>query len=361
MPTLFSPNTLAFNGAELKSSAEAVFESAFSNPEMNNFLTIVSGIKAKTQIAILGRFNGLLGGGDGLCDTAGRTITTSMAQKLWDPATVSDKVKYCWKDIKGTFWIWGTKNGIDKADLTSLDFLLYIEELFKTELIETWMRIAYFNDTDAALTTAAPAGVITVGTDLNFFNKIDGIFKQLFAITAADTERKTLGIDSRNGQATYASQKFTVADRDNLVVSTTIGNMESDADSRLVEKTNLVYACTKSVYDQYKKELKFANIAFTTERLENGIEQLNCGGISVQRIEFWDRMIKAYQDNGTKYFLPHRVLLTHPDNIQVGTEEETTLTDYKVWFSEDTDNVFVKFQFDIDAKVIEDHMVQFAY
>ena len=361
---LFDPNELNFNGDELKSSATAVFESAFSTQAVGELMTVVNGIKAKTQIAILGRFTSLLGNGSGLCKTEGRTVKTSMSQKLWEPATVSDKIGYCWNDLKGTFWIWGTKNGIAKADLTATDFLIYIEELLTVELKETVLRIGWFNDTDAANYNDSPAGVITNTTDLAFFNKIDGLWKQLFVIGAANADRVTEvtdGITAKNAEATYALQAFDATDTTNRIVMKTLENMGYEADSRLMEQEGLVYIATKTVYDQYQKELKAANIAYTTERLENGMTQLICGGITIVRYEFWDRMIKAHFNNGTKYYIPHRVILANPDNLQIGTEDESTLSDYKVWFSEDDDTVYIKFQFEIDAKVVEDEMVQMAY
>lgn len=358
---IFEPNELNFNGAELKSSAEAVFVSAFNTQAVNELMTVVNGIKAKTQIAILGRFNEMLGSGNGLCKTDARQVKTSMSQKLWEPATVSDKIGYCWTDIKGTFWIWGTKNGIAKADLTATDFILFIEELLTTELNETVQRIAWFNDLDAANFNDSPAGVITNTTDVTFFNKIDGLWKQLFAIGVADTSRVTSGLATKNAAASYALQKFNSTDTTNKVVMTTLQNMEFDADSRLLEKEGLAYVVTKTVFDQYKRELIASNIAYTTERLENGMTAINAGGIQVIKFEFWDRMIKAHFNNGTKWITPHRALLTHKDNLQIGTEEESTLSEYKVWFSEDDDSVYIKFQFDMDAKVILDHEVQMAY
>jgi hypothetical protein len=356
---VFNPNDLNFNGEEIKNSSEAVFISAFAPAAVADLLTVVSGIKAKKQIAILGRFNSLLGKGAGECSPSGRTVTTPMTQKLWEPATVSDRLAYCWKDLEGTFFIWGTKNGIDKADLTATDFLLYIEELLSTELLETYLRIAYFNDTDAEL--VADGGVIKAGTDLDFFNRIDGIWKQAFAIVASDSARKTTDLTSRNGQATYALQAFTSTDTTNKVVMNCLFNMEVQADSRLTSKEGLKFQVTKSVFDQYRRELTFSNISYTTERLENGMMQINAGGIPVVCVEFWDRIIRSYFDNGTKWHLPHRAILTVPSNIQVGTEEESTLTNYLVFYDQTLKTTFVDFQFDIDAKIIINHEIQLAY
>jgi hypothetical protein len=356
---IFDPNDLNFNGEEIKNSSEAVFISAFAPTAVADLLTIVGGIKAKKQIAILGRFNGLLGKGTGACDPTGRSVTTPMSQKLWELATISDRLAYCWKDLEGTFFIWGTKNGIDKADLTATDFLLYIEELLATELIETYMRIAYFNDTDAELVD--DGGVITDGTDLAFFNRIDGIWKQAFAIVAGDSARKTTDLASRNGQATYALQAFTSTDTTNKVVMNCLFNMEVQADSRLTSKEGLRFQVTKSVFDQYRRELTFSNISYTTERLENGMMQINAGGIPVVCVEFWDRIIREYFNNGTKWHLPHRAILTVPSNIQVGTEEESTLTGYDVFYDKKAKTTYVDFQFDIDAKIVIDHEIQLAY
>jgi hypothetical protein len=356
---IFDPNDLNFNGEEIKNSSEAVFISAFAPTAVADLLTIVGGIKAKKQIAILGRFNGLLGKGTGACDPTGRSVTTPMSQKLWELATISDRLAYCWKDLEGTFFIWGTKNGIDKADLTATDFLLYIEELLATELIETYMRITYFNDTDAELVD--DGGVITDGTDLAFFNRIDGIWKQAYAIVAGDSARKTTDLTSRNGQATYALQAFTSTDTTNKVVMNCLFNMEVQADSRLTSKEGLRFQVTKSVFDQYRRELTFSNISYTTERLENGMMQINAGGIPVVCVEFWDRIIREYFNNGTKWHLPHRAILTVPSNIQVGTEEESTLTAYDVFYDKKTKTTYVDFQFDIDAKIVIDHEIQLAY
>ena len=361
MATPFNPNTLDFHGDVIKSSAEAVFVSAFATPEVNQLATIVNGIKTKKQIAILGRFNGLLGKGSGECDPTGRTVTTPLVGKLWEPATVSDRLEYCWEDIKETFFIWGTKNGIEQADLTATDFVLYIEQLLATELIETWMRIAYFGDTDAAHYNDSPAGVITNTTDLDFFNKIDGIWKQIYAIVGSDSTRKTAGLATRNAGNSYANQKFTAQDVTDLVVTNMFLNMEMEADSRLTSQAGLVFQVTKSVYDQYRRELTKANVNYTTERFENGMEQLNAGGIPVVKVEFWDRMILNHFNNGTKLYLPHRAILCVPSNVQVGTEEASTLTQYDIFYDKKTKTTNVDFQFNIDAKVILDNEIQVAY
>lgn len=342
--------------------SEAIFETTFEKPDLNAFVGIVNGIKKDRQIAILGVMSNLVGAGSGECDPTASTNAIELSQKVWSPKTVSDRLAFCYNDdVKGTFFQWATKNGINRNDLDGTDFANFILERYEYAMSEMVHRLAWFNDTDAATTDVSPAGIITPGTTLAYFNKIDGLWKQLFAVGAADADRISDGLSSRNGQATKALQKFTTTDRTNLVVTNTLDNMQKDADSRLTGRDDVIIVATKSVWDQYRSELKFANVSYTTERIEGGIDVLYADGLEVHKYEFWDRMIKAYHDDGTAYYLPHRIAMYAKDNVKVGTEEESTFSEVDIFYDKKDKKTYFDFQLDIDAKVIEDYLVQLAY
>lgn len=356
---IINPADLTFNGKEIRELSEAIFESVFEKPDVQMFHTIVEGIKAKQQIALLGRVSGLTGKGSGGCNPTAVTNTIGMSEKFWNPETVSNRFEECWDSLKETFFIWSTQNGIAKSDITKTDFFIFLQERVSDALIEEIFRIAWFSDT--AADTVANGGVLTNGTDTGYFTKIDGLWKQIFAIVAADANRKTAGIDSRNGQASYAAQEFTDTDTTNNVVTKTLQNMRYGADFRLRGKENLIYVTTQSVADQYERELTERNAAFTTERLENGIMQLKSGSITVFGFQFWDIIIREFYDDGAKYYLPHRALLFPVTNIQVGTEEAGTLSEMDVFYDKKSKQNILDTQYDLDAKVIEDYLIQAAY
>lgn len=358
---VISSSDLTFNGYEIKEISEALFTGAFAKPDIAQFHDIVEGIVAKKQIVILGRINGLLGKGTNACSESDATNTVTNTEKFWDPAYVSDRLAFCWKDLQGTFFIWGAKKGIAKGDLTSTDLLIYLEELVKDAIIETVYRLAYFGDTAAANYNSSPAGVVTNGTDLAYFDKIDGIWKQLFAIVSATASRKTAGFATNNAAASFALQAFSSTDTTNKVATTTLQNMRYGADMRLRSATDLIYVVTQSVYDQYERELIASNVAFTTERLENGLLVLKSGGIEVVAFQLWDRMITTYFSNGTKYYLPHRAILTTKTNLKVGVEEVGSLGETDVWYDKTLNKTYLKFAFGIDAVVAQDELVQLAY
>jgi len=358
---IINPNDLTFNGEEIKQLSEAVFEQVFQKPEATLFHEFVPGIKAKKQIALLGRLDGLTGKGNGGCDPVSSTNQIGMSEKFWNPETVSDRLTECWTNLKESFFIYGTKNGLAKADLTKTDFWMFLSDRLSDSLLEQVYRVIWFSDVDAADVNASPPGTLTAGTDPDYFNKIDGLWKQLFAIVAADANRRTLGIDSRNGQATFALQEFDATDTTNRVVTNTLQNMRYGADFRLRGMANLMYVVTQSVADQYERELTAANVAFTTERLENGMTQLKSGGITVIGFQFWDRIIRAYYSDGIKWLLPHRAVLLVKENTQVGTEEVANLSEMASIYDPVTKKNHIDTEYQIDAKIIEDYLVQTAY
>jgi hypothetical protein len=359
MPGIFDPTDLTFNGQEVSAISEAVFISAFKTPALEELHTVVTGIVAKKQIAILGQLNGLLGQGDDDCGPVSSDNTFDATEKFWEPVPISDRLEQCWKDLVPSFWLYTLKPGVDKADITATDFLEYILSIMEVAVIEAVYRFVWFGDT--AADTVANGGVLKNGTNKKYFDKLDGLFVQLFAIVAADADRKTAGLATKNAAATFALQKFDTTDRTNLVVTNVMDNMTTDADDRLQLAEDKLFIVTKSVFDQYVRELKFANAAYTTERIEKGIMSLTVDGVTVMYFQLWDRIIKTYLQNGTKYSLPHRILLTTKGNIQVGTQDAATLTTLKPFNDPVSRKTYIDFAFNLDAKIILDHMVQLAY
>lgn len=366
---IFDASNLTLNREDIKSLSEAIMKAYYEKPGIGEFHTLVSGIKHDKQIVILNLFEGLAGIAKTSCSTTTNAGTIGSSEKTWSPKYIGDRFEDCFADVVDTFFKWGLKSGVEKQDLTSTDFALFIEERISDAIVESVYRHAWFGDTDAANYNSSPAGIITNGTTLGYFNVIDGMWKQIYDIVAADSDRLTgdissgVGIATRNAAATFALQKFTSTDTTNQVVTHTLENMITDADERLVAGTEQpIFIVTKSVADQYKRERKaFANIDMAYERIESGILKLQCDGFDLFVFSFWDRMIKAYESNGTKYHLPHRIVFTTKSNLQVGTEEEKNLSEFDSFYDKYNEKYVIKFAYNLDAKVIQDDMIQVAY
>jgi hypothetical protein len=357
--SIFTSGDFSQSVEQIKEINEALKEQAFAKPTIEQFHTIVEGVFVDKKMVILGRLEGLVGAGSGGCNPSSATNTFGGTEKTWSPKMISDRLTQCYDDLEDKFTAWGLNSGIKKADLTGTDFALFVVDLIVDALAECVLRNAWFGDTDAD--TYANAGVITNGTNLAYFNKIDGLWKQAFAIVGADAERLTAGFGTKNAQANFSLQKFNPTDTTNKVAMTTLYNMVSEADERLTAKSDILIVATKSVVDQYKRELTFSNIAFTTERLENGIEMLNVDGIQIASFSLWDRIIRSYMSDGTKSYLPHRAILLSKANTQVATETIGELSEVGVIFDPVKKENHFDFAFKLDAKFGIDYEIQVAY
>lgn len=356
MPGIFNPATIDWDGEQVMALNEAVFEATFENPALNVFHNLQSGIKAKKQIVILQRL-GLIGKeitGES-CEPEESDERAGASQKLWDPKVVGFRYGECWTNTKETFFIWATKNGLNKNDLTGTEYARYIMEQIDPALAEAILRWIWFNDTDHDNVDASPAGLLTSGVDAAYFNVIDGFWKQIFDICATTPARRyTI---TENAGVSYTAQDALAADAAKKVFRALINN----ADPRLRAKKNKVIVCTNSLWQNWidYKEDQAMDMSFV--RQDKWFSTDVYKGVTLISFEFWDRYIRAYFDNGTTWHRPHRAILFDPENFQPGTEEAGNLSEVDVWYDKKTKKTFFDAQLNIDAKIVLDYEVQAAY
>lgn len=360
MAAFFNPESITFNGDEVKDINEIIFSKQLKYPALDVFHAIDEGIKAKKQILLMSRLNGLIGKDSGGCEPTPNTNTVTPSEKFWDLATYSDRLGFCYKEMLPSFLNYSKKVGVDSPDVT--DFVNFmVDKVISDALSESIVMWAWFSDTDAAAVDDSPAGLLTAGTNPVYFNRMDGLWKQAYAIVAANANRKTTGLATKNSQATFALQKFNSTDTTNKVVTTTLQTMYTDADMTLRQQEGLQFEVTQTVFDQYVRELKAYNVAYTTERLENGLFAVKSDGIDVIAMPLWDKIITNYYSDGTRYDLPHRAVLAVKDNVRIGTESVGTFNTFDVWYDKKDRKVYVDFELGLDAKIIVNNEIQVAY
>lgn len=357
MSSIIDLSTVSFNGKEVMGLREAFYQAVFQNPVIDQFHTVVNGIKAKQQIVYLGQF-GLTGKKLSDCTLPAVSPAVPSVQKTWLPQHVGARIEECYTDLLATFFVWGLKNGVQKADLTNTDFALFIEERFALAAYETALRLAWLGNTAADIATNG--GYLANSVDPAYFTPLNGFWAQAKAIAVADATKKVS--IANNAGTSYAAQAFTSADTDNKVVTTMFESMIYGADLRLRGAADKVIVATQSVVDQYARERKAAsNIDLAYERTESGIDIFKIDGIEVIPFQFLDRHIRAYENNGTKWNQPHRALFTTKSNLLIGTEETSNLSELEPFYDKPTRKYMVDYAFNIDAKIAEDYMIMAAY
>lgn len=358
---VITPAQLAFNGKQIQTLSEAIMTAFYENPKITDLLTITTGVKAKQQIAVIG-FLGLVGRTNTGCEPATNPGQITMSEKSWNPVYVEDRFRQCWKELLNTFFLFGLKNGVKKADLRDTDFALMLEQRISEAMAEAVHRIAFFGDlTHSPVGDGAGNGLLKVGTDKVYFNMLNGIWSQIFAIVAGDATKK-IAIPNNAG-VSYAAQLFTGADVTNQVITNVLLNMVTSSDYRLRASSDKVLMVTQSVADQYKAERRQAG-AYVGEAYgitDKGVSQLMFDGIPMVIDSNWDRTIRTYFDNGVKWHLPHRIILGVKSNMQLATEEESNLSELEPNYLIKEKEYIVDFGFNIDAKVIENQLIEVAY
>ncbi|MXN91300.1 hypothetical protein GR160_08665 [Flavobacterium sp. Sd200] len=345
---------LTLGAREAETVSSVIFERVFNESDLAEYHDIETGIDVKTQIAFAGRL-GLLGK---VQDTDSCAPEESdgfvLSEKFWTPVLEEFRLRHCQKDLDGLIKIFRKAQRVnpDFFDAVGSEDFGIIIAAVETALKENIHRKVWFNDKQAAI---QPTGVFTTGTDLDYFNSFDGLFKQIFVdVTANKISRVPVSV---NAAATYTAQQ--------LPEDAALGILEklvTTADERLVAADDAFILVTRSIADNYRASLRNKNLGSGfVEVVEQGRPKLYFDGIEIKVRYDWDRYIKTYQNNGTKYNLPHRAVFTTKSNIPVGTLSDQDLAKLDVFYDKTQKANFIDAAYTIDAKLLEDYMVVAAY
>lgn len=352
---------LTFTDEQVRDIGQLVFEKSYVNPDLLAYLNVQTGMKSGKKVGYLGLMGDVGKTGELGCDPVASTRTAAASQITWDPGVVSDRISQCYTDLTSTAAVYARETGVQVADLTNTDWMVIVQKLLSTSMDDMRHRIVWFGDTDAANVNDSPAGTITTGVNVNLFTAIDGLWKQIFAIGTADADRYEA--ISRNSQASYANQLFDSTDTTNKVATKIFQDMKFNADERLVGQSDGVILATRSLCDQYKRELgNYGSLESSLITLTNGKKVLSIDGTPIISYNTWDRMIKAYFDNGTKWDKPHRaVYISAGTSLQLGLEDEGAFDEIDMFYDKKSRTNFIDFEFMIDAKIPENYLIQAAY
>jgi len=351
---ILNPSDLTFNGEEIRSIREAILEQVFAKPAVTDFHTVYEDIVTKKQIAFLGRL-GKITRVDAGCSSSPLSAGITNSEKFWEPVRFEIWLSECYTNLEDTFFVWAKQRGLAEPDLTGTDFAAFLVERMTDAMYEDTLRIAWLGDTDAESVDATPSGILSAGVSPLDYNQIDGFWKQLFAIgTATPTQRTTI---SENALSTKAAQDALANNRAFL----TFQSMMNKADYRLRSAQNKVMLVTMSLLDNYATYLESQGNDASFIRIEQGFSVLRYRNLEIIGVDLWDRYIRADFDNGTKYDIPHRAVLTTKENIALGVDAASALADIDQWFERKDKTTNFRGGYKMDAKVLENYMVSLAY
>lgn len=342
------------NGA-IRDLNELLFTTAFKDPSIEQVLTPYTSVENGKKLGYIDSIDDVGTKGNG-CNPKYSNVNIKGFEKTWDLGEWEIPKEFCYKDLTETIAKYGMKPGTERGDLQETPYWdKFLIPLMQKAITDMFWRIAWFGDKDAA--NQVDGGIITDNVNVNLFNMADGLWKRLETIIAANSEQKTE--IAANSEATYAAQKEAI--RKEGVAIDIIDNMLADADGRIdsmegnaIFMTNTLFKALRSdVYRRTKYQL-------TTEKLMDGIILSEYDGKPVVVLDIWDRMIKKYEDDGTKFNLPHRAVYTSPSNLFAGTSDTGLFATLDVNFDRKERKNFIYAAGDFGTLIGEDELVQVA-
>ena len=354
MATVLDVSDLTLNPQEVTEANKIIFEKLYTNPTLTDIHAVETGIKMKTQIVLAARINRLLGKAMVGCTPNPETGFT-LSEKYWDPAWEDFRLEHCQADMPTLLKIFkkAQKVNPDFFDMVGSEELGLVVAAIEDAMLQSILIKVWFADKAAALTTGG--GVFTVGTDLARINTFDGLFKQIM-IDIPTTARNYVAI-SQNAGANYAAQALP-AD----AAYTIFKSMFNKADKRLSKDGNAELLVTATLFDNFVDTLETKTIANGfLDRTEDGSVNIRFRGVKLVMMDIWDRVIDEMQDNGTKWNLPHRAVLTIKENIPVGTYASEDLESLDVFYDKYRKVNVMDAAYTIDAKHLESYLTVAAY
>ena len=349
--------TFTFNQEELQDLSQVIHELTFANEELNALHDVQEGIKWNKQIVFAGRI-GLMGKAVTGC-TPNTIEGVTLTQKTWTPVEEDFRLEHCSTstDSQNKLINQMSKRNPDFYDIIQGSQSVIGQFLVAKVIegfVENLLRKVWFSDT--AADTVTNGGQLKNGTDKEYFNTFNGLFKQI--VTEIPITHRNYVAAPRNAGADYAAQELQANDAVN-----TFRAMYKKADSRLKSFPNAQFYVTQSMWDQYLDDLedKQNQGAGNTMITENGQTTLTYRGFRVIPMEVWDRNIESYYDNGTKFDRPNRAVFTAPMNIPIGTLAKSDFGEVDAFYDKVSKKNYIDGIYSLDAKVLEVYLMVASY
>ena len=358
-------SNLTLNAVEAQSFGEFIVERVREFPALNELHTLLPGVRTRQQIVLAGQYGktGVADDGDGTsnCARPNSGAEASLNQIFTEPLPIGDTIEICQRDIDSKFkpYINNINTYRELFDIDGSDEQLFLANLLINTITPAFLRFAWLGDKSVAASGASTAGLKNATANSQFYNVIDGFWKQIFTkVTAGDVQRHTI---AQNSQSTIANQ-LALTDGQSITI---FEAMWANADSRLRSDPNAVIMVSFEIFDNYRKFLQSESRDFSLVETMNGIPALQWNGRTVYNMEnLWDLYLKAdFEDNTTNnaHYLPNRAVFTVPENLVITTLEEAGLSEIESFYHQLSRTNYSTYGFTEDAHVVEDYLISVAY
>jgi hypothetical protein len=242
------------------------------------------------------------------------------------------------------------------ADLTSSDYMeQVVRPMLEQAIRDLMIRFIFFGDKDAE-------GTLKDGVNAEYFNLIDGIFKQLFeGVTAKKTTRVAI---EANTKATVAAQYEAM--RQPGAATGVLNSLIINTPMKLRTMADRVFVTTQAFADMLNLDIQENNKGseLQWESLFAGIQKTTYQGITLIAVPQFDEIIQEYLKNSASaeaYDKPFRVIYGAKGNFRAGSKSAEQVADLKVTFNDVTRKNYIYAADTLGALVLAEEYAAIAY
>lgn len=333
---------------------EIVMNDTFYQPTENMF-TIVPGIKGGQQVAAMRGFEYITKKSEG-CGGNGISPIFPAFSQFWNPTLQEVKLEYCYADFLSSFTTWGLNNGYKRKDLDGTALGVFIQDLVSKAMALDLQRIVLMADKDIA----AQDVLTDEAGKVQFYNTIDkGLIPTLAYLKTLPEFADAFVSLTKNSGAMTAQLDLPATYALDLYESVTDDVYDFDPDTFLT---------SNRLFKNYKNWVKRQNgygLQSNVDLTQKGLKDAQIDGEKLIPVVNYDRWKKSDFVTGTDpnktIYLPHFALLTRKEYLQVGVDDEASLTDITMEYIGGKEETFwIKGNYLLDFKMTNPYAMKAA-
>lgn len=347
-------SALDLNAKDIQDMSECLYVTLPTLPEVSKIYSFKSGVKSKQKITVKTNLT-KVGIKDTLSTRPSSGAKIALREVIVDPENIGDTIFFKGDEMDRLFQPYTgsiskyTNYFFDNGQANSVVANLTME--LSEGMLRALHRHAWWGDKAVAVSTSSLPGLVSA-SDVQFYNVIDGFWKQIFANVASidpllKTPRYTI---AKNALLTRAAQTLVAADSIDI-----LDGVIDAAPATLRADPSKILLVTHGVFVAYERYLRGKGVNAEVNITMYGLPSLSYGTIPmIDMGSVWDAPTSLefeQKNNHAADWLPNRVLLTNPVDLILSSlalsDAKTIESNYEKLLRE----YWIAFGFTLDAKI----------
>ncbi len=331
--------------------SEALFKGSVEVTDLTKEHTVLTGVRHGNYVPIIddqASYESFPFSNPNACAVPECDLDTNYSTEKWDLGLIECKVPICLRSFDDDFLVFWNQYKMVQTDAEKNEgeylesaLIQFLFDKFKRNHLAAQWRGAYFGD--KASSSA-------------LFNGIDGWFTQ------AEADSSHVVTIAENAGANFTAQRLTGERIYEILLEMYqkyfLGSWFTDkpVEFRMTKQNAMILTLYYNTLNDKKccEGVQILDPEKVSEAPAFDYQRLTFYGIPIKVMNIWDEVInkttelnpgwdgKKIANPNAKRVNPNRILLTYSSNLLLGTQEQSNLNFFDIWFSRDDDKIYMK-------------------